>query len=159
MIGVELPEGVTQDRRRPEGVLLAVMKHVSERIEEVEKRNEHRFSTTDNRIRELQDSIISFIEKTPDALMDRVEIIIDEAIPTSPDNPDATPREKRKEHRKAHAKWIDEVNEEMKSHKRLLEEVKKWALIAVLGFVFAATWAAFLRGPSGSSPVAAERVK
>ena len=87
------------------------------------------------------------MEKEPVAITEKCEKLIDEAIPTHPENPDATPGEKRKEHRKAHASWIRKVDEEMDEWRKLRQRVREWAVLGVLGVIVIAVWQYLLQGP------------
>ena len=80
-------------------------------------------------------------------VIETCEKLIDEAIPTSPDNPDATAQEKRKEHRKAHASWIDKVNKEMEEWRTIRQRIKEWAIVGAAGVVVIAVWQYLLQGP------------
>jgi hypothetical protein len=136
-----------KDRRQPEGILLTIMNHVSERIEEVEKRHEERYSHLERKITALTDSVNSWMDKEPSSILDQCERMLDECIPTSPDNPDAEPKEKRKEHRQVHAKWMEEIRSEMQRWKRIREKAIDWAVIGGLGIVAVAVWQYVIRGP------------
>jgi uncharacterized protein YdcH (DUF465 family) len=149
-----LPDGIDGDRRRPEGLLLSVMQHVSERIEEVERRHEERYNRLDekhdklyDKIDNLVNSINAWMDHEPGAIVEQCEKIVDEAIPTHKDNPDATPAEKRKEHRRAHAKWIARVESEMDHWARIREKVAEWAVIGALAMIVMAVWQFILKGP------------
>ena len=95
----------------------------------------------------LTTSISSWMEKTPASCLEACEKLIDEAIPHHPENPDASPQEKRKEHRAAHSRWIKNVLDEMERWKRIREEAYKWGVIVALGFIGTAVWKLFLEGP------------
>lgn len=142
-----LPEGIQEDRRRPEGLLLSIMSHVSDRIEEVERRHEERYKALDAKITNLTDSINSYIDKEPDAILEKCEEMIDEMVPSHPENTDATPAEKRKEHRRAHARWISRVMKEEDEIGKLWLKVKEVAVIGLLGIIALALWQYLLRGP------------
>ena len=107
-----------------------------------------------HQVHELTMSISSWMEKQDKAhsvcrteVIEVCEKMIDEAIPTHPENPDATASEKRKEHRKAHASWIKRVDEEMDEWKRLRAKVREWAIIGILGMIALAVWQYLLNGP------------
>ena len=135
------------ERRAPEGVLIAVMNHVSERIEEVEKRHEERYSNLEEKIISLTNSVNSWADKEPLAIIEKCEKMIDEMIPTHPENPDASLHEKRKEHRQAHSKWIADVTYEMAKWARIREKVYEWAVISGIGLICLAVWKLLLEGP------------
>lgn len=136
-----------KDRRNPEGLLIAVMNQVSTQVEEVEKRHEERYNILDKKLGNLQQSLDSWLEKEPHSILTKCEQMIDEMIPTHPENQDASLHEKRKEHRQAHSKWIADVHQEMALWRKVREEVTKWAVISALGFAAIAIWKLFLQGP------------
>lgn len=138
-----------QDRRAPEGVLLSVMNHVSEQIEAVERRHEARYVEFDRKITSLTDSVNAWMEREPSAILEGCERMIDEAIPAHPENPEATPSEKRRDHRHAHAKWIANVTEEMARWKRLREKAIDYVVIGGLGVILVAVWSYLSAGPKG----------
>lgn len=149
-----LPTEVTEDRRRPEGLLLSIMSHVSARIEEVEKRHEERYNKMDekhdllvSKIDNLMHSLNAYMTQEPERIIEQCEEMIDEAIPTHKDNPDATPAEKRKEHRRAHAKWIARVETEMDHWSHIRQKVAEWAVIGALAMIVMAVWQFILKGP------------
>jgi hypothetical protein len=112
-----------------------ILKYIDQRVEGSLIITNGQFIELRTQIRELTNSITSWMDKEPDAIAERCEQIMDEAIPTSPDNSDATPAEKRKEHRHAHAKWMQDVADEMNRWKRIREKVIEWGVISGLGFV------------------------
>lgn len=106
------------------------------------------------KITSLTESITSFMSRQEsacgmckDKVIEQCEIIIDEAIPSPPHDPEATPREKRKGHRKAHASLIDQVQREMESWARLREKIREWAVIGALGVVAVSVLQYLLRVP------------
>ena len=100
-----------------------------------------KFGELDTKLNNLTLSINSWLEKEPGAILERCENMVDECIPTSPDNPDAEPREKRKEHRHAHAKWMQEIHDEMQRWKDIRKKAIEWAVAAVLsGIVVWVMW-------------------
>lgn len=87
----------------------AMSEKINELKDEIEAhviKSDHRHKEMTDRIDNLSKSIISYMEKTPNQIVDRIEELIDEAFPEDPEIPDATPSEKRKLHRKYHAKLI-----------------------------------------------------
>lgn len=135
------------DERR--SIPVHILNHIDARQEELATRMEGRVSEVHGEVieitkelRALRDSIVSYMEKSPTSIIDMCEIMVDEAIPTSVDNPDATPKEKRKEHRTAHTKWMKKVNDEMARWQNIRNKVSDWAIIGVLtAIVYAAWWA------------------
>lgn len=105
-----------------------ILNHIDGRISEVKEDIAH----IRDSIKHLNDSINSWMDKEPGAILEQCEKIVDEAIPVSKDNPDATPHEKRREHRRAHAKWIANVEGEMERWKKMREKVAEWAVISIL---------------------------
>lgn len=149
-----LPEGVEVDRRQPEGLLLSIMRHVSDQIEQVERRHEERYARLDEKhdkilvkIDNLVNSINAWMDHEPAAIREQCEEMFDEAIPTAKDNPDATPAEKRKEHRRAHAKWMEHVEFELSKWTSLRQKVAEWAVIGMLTIIIMAVWQFVLKGP------------
>jgi len=94
-----------------------------------------RFIQLQDQVHNVQLSIGSWMEKEPAVLLEKCELLIDECIPTSPDNTDATPREKRKEHRTAHAKWMQDMHDEVQKWKYIRQEALKWGVGTLLGGV------------------------
>ena len=117
------------------GIPIHILNHIDERLEQHTNRVDGQFTEVRNQIMSLTLSINSWMEKEPDAITERCEILIDEAIPTSPDAPDSTPKEKRREHRHAHAKWMQDVADEMARWKRIREKAIEWAVISGLGII------------------------
>ncbi len=100
-----------------------------------------RFLQLQEQIRNMQLSIGNWMEHEPTLLLEKCEALIDECIPTSPENTDATPREKRKEHRTAHARWMQEMHDEVQKWKAIRQEAIKWAVGAVMsGSVLWVLW-------------------
>lgn len=126
-----------------------ILNHMDSRLGTHEKAVEDKLDKIDKRITELTTSINSWMEKEPGALLDKCERLIDELVPSHPENPDATPAEKRHAHRTAHARWIKKVDEEMRKWSRVREEVVKWAVIGTIGLVATALWHYLLAGPKG----------
>ena len=71
----------------------------------------------------LQQSTLSLLEKMPDKLTERIEIMLDDAFPSDPDIPDATPAEKRKLHRRYHATLIKEAIESQLSNRSIRDKL------------------------------------
>lgn len=80
------------------------------------------------RIDALSQSVTSLIEKMPDKVTERIEIMLDDAFPNHPEMSDATPAEKRKAHRRYHAKLIEDALDSQKTQK----EIKKHAVMAFI---------------------------
>ena len=112
-----------------------ILNYIDERVESAVMTTNGQFIELRSQINQLSNSINSWMDHEPDAIAERCEKILDEAIPTSPDNSDASPAEKRKEHRHAHAKWMQDVADEMGRWKRIREKAIEWAVISGLGFV------------------------
>jgi hypothetical protein len=117
------------------GIPIHILNHIDERLEQHTSRVDNQFVEVRNQVMSLTLSINAWMEKEPESIAERCEKIIDEAIPTSPDNPDSTPKEKRKEHRLAHAKWMQDVADEMARWKRIREKMIEWAVLSGLGIV------------------------
>lgn len=67
---------------------------------------DERLSKMERQIAALQQSVMVYMEKTPDMVVEKIEELMDEAFPSDPEVPDATPSEKRKLHRRYHANLI-----------------------------------------------------
>ena len=137
------------ERRAPEGVLIAIMNTVAEQIQHVEERHAQQYKQLDDKITHLAESITAWMDREPGAIVAECEKMIDEAIPSHPDDPSASPAEKRREHRKAHARWIENVAEEMAKWKRIREKITEWAVIGVLSVISLAVWHYLINGPKG----------
>ena len=95
----------------------------------------------------LTQSITVWMAAEPEKLLEKCEEMFDEAIPTAKDNPDATPAEKRKEHRRAHAKWMENVEDELNKWSTIRAKVAEWAIIGAISVVALALWQFILKGP------------
>ena len=115
-----------------------ILKYIDDRVEGAVISTNGQFLELRAQINNLTNSINSWMEKEPDAIAERCEQILDEDIPTSPDNPDSNPQEKRKEHRHAHAKWMQDVADEMNRWKRIREKAIEWLVLGGLGVVIVA---------------------
>jgi hypothetical protein len=131
-----------------------IINHIDERLESHSMQVEGKLDDVRKEIRVISQSISSWMDKQPfscdgfrKAIIVDCEKIVDEAIPTSPDNPSATASEKRSEHRRAHAKWIEDINDEMRRWKRIREKALEWAVIGSIGIVALAVWQFLLKGP------------
>lgn len=129
------------------GLPLHIINYIDGRLRDHADQFNGKLDSLQQEIYHLTMSINSWMEKSPGALIEHAEKLIDEAIPTHPDNPDATPAEKRKEHRKAHASWIKKVDEEMDEWRTLRKRVREWAVIGALGLIMLAVWQFLLQGP------------
>ena len=129
------------------GLPVHIINYIDERLRDHADVFNGKLDALQEEVYHLTQSINSWMEKTPEALTVRCEKLIDEAIPTHPDNPDASPIEKRKEHRKAHASWIKRVDEEMEEWRRLRSKLKEWAMIGGVSIIALAVWQYLLNGP------------
>ena len=129
------------------GLPIHIINYIDERLRDHADIFNGKLDALQEEVYHLTQSINSWMEKTPEALTVRCEKLIDEAIPTHPDNPDASPIEKRKEHRKAHASWIKRVDEEMEEWRRLRSKLKEWAKIGGVSIIALAVWQWLLNGP------------
>lgn len=100
-----------------------------------------------DKIDNLTNSINAWMDKEPAAILEKCEEMFDEAIPTAKDNPDATPMEKRKEHRRAHAKWMQHVETELGKWSSIRAKVAEWAIIGGLSVIVLAVWQFVIKGP------------
>jgi hypothetical protein len=130
------------------GLPMHILRYIDERLEEQYAAFSEQMSANNDRIASLTQSLTSWMDKEPAALVEQCEKIVDEAIPHHPDHPDATAREKRHEHRRAHANWIKRVDEEMARWKRLREGVIQWVVLAGVGLSATAVWQYLLKGPN-----------
>lgn len=145
------PQNWTGEERR--SLPIHVLNYIDKRLSEHNDILTGKIDAVQQEVFHLTQSINSFMEKQDDErtrcklrVVEQCEKMIDEAIPHHPDNPQATPSEKRHEHRKAHAKWIDQVNAEIATFKRIKEEVIKWAVVSGCGIVVMATWQWVIKG-------------
>lgn len=139
-----------EERRGIDGITLKLMAEVRATMEKHEhmeqqqfKRLESEVSDLSKQVKALQASIISFMDKTPNAIVDRIEDLIDEAFPADPDIPDATPSEKRKLHRKYHAKLITAAIKDMERQDSLIDKLKAHVLQNALTLIGMALLAYF----------------
>lgn len=95
------------------------------------------------RVEHLCSSVTSYMEKTPDSIVERIEVLLDDAFPADPDMPDATPSEKRKLHRKYHAKLIQHALEAQARNKSVVEKLITWAIQNAVTLILIALWAYF----------------
>lgn len=114
-----------------------ILNHIDERLEVHAAKVEEQFEALRAQITSLTLSITSWMEKEPESIAVKCEKLIDEALPVHPSNQQATPSEKRHEHRKAHADWINKVDEEVKRWTRIREDVTKWVIAGTLSGVVA----------------------
>lgn len=146
------PEQWDGSERR--GLPMHILRYIDERMEENYHAFDSRLAAFDDRFESLGDrmasltqSINSWMEKEPAAIIVQCEKLIDEAIPVHPEYPSATPAEKRHEHRKAHASWIRKVDEEMKRWAVIRQELVKWVILGSMSIVAIAVWQYLLQGP------------
>lgn len=119
-----------EERRGIDGITLKLMAEVRATMETHEKMEQRQFKSLENRIETLggqvsglQATLLTFMEKAPKEIVERIEILIDEAFPDDPEMPDATPSEKRKLHRKYHAKLIRDAIDEHLRNRSLAEKL------------------------------------
>lgn len=118
------------ERRGIDGITLKLMAEVRATMEAHEKMEQRQFTGLQDQVEHLtaqisslQQSMLSFMEKAPKDIVERIEVLIDEAFPDDPDTPDATPSEKRKMHRKYHAKLITTAIKEMERKDSLVDKI------------------------------------
>lgn len=133
------------DERR--SIPIHILNHIDDRIEEQTDKLDGRISAVQMEVHHLSNSIQAWMAKEPDALLVKCEKLIDEAIPAHPDSPNSSPAEKRHEHRRAHAAWIQNVTEEVARWKRIREKALEWAVVGGLGIILIAVWQYLLKGP------------
>jgi hypothetical protein len=135
------------DGEERRGLPIHILRYIDERLEEQYNSFSARIDTLDDRFVSMTASLDSWMAKEPAALIEQCEKMVDEAIPHHPEHPDATAREKRHEHRRAHAKWIANVDAEMMRWKRIRENLLQWAIMGGAGMVLIAVWQYVLKGP------------
>jgi hypothetical protein len=131
-----------------------IINYIDERFRDHADQFNGKLDSVQQEVYHLSQSITSWMDKQEkscdlcrNTTVTTCEKLIDEMVPTHPDNPDATPVEKRKEHRKAHASWIKKVEDEMDEWKLLRQRVREWALVGGLGVLALAVWQYLLNGP------------
>lgn len=142
------------DGEERRGLPIHIINYIDARLHDVTDQFNGKIDALSQEVFHLTQSITSFLEKQDaarskcrDSVIESCEKMVDEAIPTHPDNPDATPAEKRREHRKAHASWIRKVDEEMEEWKAIRKRIKEWAVIGATGMILLALWQYLLQGP------------
>jgi hypothetical protein len=133
------PKWSGEERRGIDGMTIRLMAEVRAAMEKHEQMEAKQFQELDKRIDVLTKrleglctSVTVYMEKTPETIIERMEELLDDAFPDDPEMPDATPSEKRKMHRKYHAKLIAAALEAQATQK----EVKKHVFIALIEKVF-----------------------
>lgn len=122
-----------EERRAPEGVILAVMNHVQETLEHHTERMDKKFDHVDRRIEALITSINSYMAKQDE---------IDSAFLKHMDGkPDYSGHRNDHEVRKNVALWWQGVKD------KTLTKIIEWASVAICGWLFYVIWDAFLKGP------------
>ena len=124
-----------------------ILNYIDASQERLQAHTDARFDILTKQVTSLTQSINSWMENEPAALLAKCETIMDEAFPTDAEDDDSTPRDRRKGHRIAHAKWMANVDEEMKQWKELRMKVIQWAVIGALGLTATAIWQYLLKGP------------
>lgn len=139
------PQNWTGEERR--SIPIHVLNYVDTRLQEHADHMEGKIDALHQEFFHMAQSLNSWMEKQPLYIMSECEKLIDESLPVSPDNPDAKPAEKRKEHRVAHARWIKKVMDEMEKWERVRQKLIEWAILGAAGFVAIAIWRMVLEGP------------
>jgi hypothetical protein len=142
------------DGHERRGLTLHIISYIDARLSEHSDVVTGKIDAVQQEVYHLTQSIGSWMEKQSSHCdscrthtLTSCEKLIDEMVPTHPDNPDATPGEKRKEHRKAHASWIKRVEDEMEEWRTIRQRIKEWAVIGGLGVLGIAVWQYLLQGP------------
>jgi phage gp16-like protein len=147
-------EWTGEERRGIDGITLKLMAEVRSTIERHEKMEEDKFreikqdlddhrSASDLRHKELTQRIDQMSHSTMQALNSNgqttreIHAMFIKAFPEG----DA------EGHRKAHESWIRKESEDREFWLKLKSNVINWAVIAALGWVGIAVWAAFVKGP------------
>lgn len=112
---------------------------MAEKIEELKSDVEQ----LTRRVEGLSVSLTSYMEKTPDRIAEKIELLLDDAFPGDPEIPDATPSEKRKLHRKYHAKLIQQAIDEQLRNRSIGEKLMTWVLQNVVTLMALALLAYF----------------
>ena len=118
------------ERRGIDGIALKLMSEVRAVLEKHEEGEAKEFARIDDRldvmgrqIAALQQSLTTYMEKTPDLVVERLETLMDEAFPEDPEFPDASPGEKRKLHRRYHANLIKAALKNIERKDSLLDKL------------------------------------
>lgn len=103
---------------------------VAEKIDEIKEeldalrvRQDHQFNELRHEMVQLKQSMVAYMQQTPDKIVERIEELIDEAFPADPDFPDASASEKRKLHRRYHAKLIAKALDDMERRQTLWDKM------------------------------------
>ena len=96
---------------------------VKDELDALRVRQDAQFKELKNELVQLQHSMQSYMEKTPDAIKEKIEELIDEAFAEDPDFPDASPSEKRKLHRRYHAKLIAKAIDDMERKQTFMDKL------------------------------------
>lgn len=124
-----------------------ILNYMDARLGAIQAHTDAKIDKLGEKITNLTNSINFWMEKQPAAILERCEEMIDEAIPSSPDDPNASRGVKRREHRQVHIKWMQGVSEEVARWKRIREQIIIWVITGALGIILIALWRYFLDGP------------
>lgn len=112
------------ERRQIDAASFQLMAETRQMVMEQEKAMTEKITELKEDVEKLATSVGDLrhiIDQMPDTIVERIEVLIDEAFPSDPDFPDATPSEKRKLHRKYHARLIQHALEAQSRNKTLGE--------------------------------------
>jgi len=121
-----------EDRRAPEGVIIAVMNHVQETLDRHTAKMDTKFDHVNARIDNLIESISSYMDKQED---------IEKAfLKTHDGRPDFHGHFYDHDHRRQLGIWWDGVKD--KAITKLIE----WGVVVTVGWIAINLWDAFLKG-------------
>jgi hypothetical protein len=131
------------DRR---SIPIHVLTHVSEVMDQFrqEEKERHkkldedmqaRFELIEDRF-DLIEGKLSHITHSIDAFMARTENVIEGFPGKDPDG-----------HRRAHEEWLSESRAKKEFYEKLKQELAKYGLLALVGWIGLLIWNGFLRGP------------
>lgn len=123
-----------EERRAPEGVIIAVMNHVQETLEAHTQKMDAKFDKVNTRIDSLIQSITSYMNKQ--------EVIENAFLKNKEGKPDYHGHFYDHEHRKKVYEWWQGVKE------KAVVKVIEWASVTFFAWLLYTLWQAFLKGPT-----------
>lgn len=143
MLALQLMSETRARVEHQEKIMAEKLERLTNDLEAQMSKSDQQYTELRERIERLSDSVLSYMQKTPDQIVGRIEDLLDDAFPDDPDIPDATPSEKRKMHRKYHAKLIQHALEAQARNKSILEKLMTWAAQNAIALILMALWAYF----------------
>lgn len=128
----------TGPERRKDNLTLEVVTTMREWLETHKEEMLGHTQRIEERLEQLSASTLSVVNEQNKSLRE-IHDLFKAAFPEG----DATA------HRKAHEDWIERSKAEKEFWLDIKKKVLGWGIIALLGWIGIALWAAFLRGPQG----------